>query len=426
METQVCHYEPPTMADRRIKIERDEDDDDSCENSETDIPCISTVPFSADKNTGSYYYPSQAVVVPRTPVYTTVGKMAQKRKTVQALAQAALMTADEPILFEETIWCSNAKIALIDTKTKQVIARDHLRKNSNNSSTSPPQATDSTTTVNTTRDLSASSAPLSRVSKPCQLQRLGKVGSTAAHPETGETSLSSTSNSTASTFTTSNFPAKSTSASGVSSAVATTALSTPPVQNQLARHEAPTTTTTVPRPRTSLLNSLPSERARIEPTKGTLDKPPVKKTTYKPLAMAPYASVRPEMSSSSVRPETNSKMAVCLPNSASKTESSVARCVFVPREINLGAIELRLEDCINVKDICDKELTKWTAEDVAKFVRATDCSEYAHVFVDQEIDGKALTLLNQDFLIQWMKLKLGPAMKLNCHIINLKHSLNSS
>jgi hypothetical protein len=59
------------------------------------------------------------------------------------------------------------------------------------------------------------------------------------------------------------------------------------------------------------------------------------------------------------------------------------RAVYVPREINLGVTELRLEDCINVKDICDKELTKWTAEDVAKFVRATDCAEYAHVFVDQ-------------------------------------------
>ena len=57
--------------------------------------------------------------------------------------------------------------------------------------------------------------------------------------------------------------------------------------------------------------------------------------------------------------------------------------MYVPREINLGASELRLEDCINVKDICDKELTKWTADDVARFVRATDCSEYAHVFVDQ-------------------------------------------
>jgi hypothetical protein len=76
-------------------------------------------------------------------------------------------------------------------------------------------------------------------------------------------------------------------------------------------------------------------------------------------------------------------MAICLPNKASKTESSKIRAVYVPREINLGATELKLEDCINVKDICDKELTKWTAEDVAKFVRATDCSEYAHVFVDQ-------------------------------------------
>lgn len=94
MELQVCHYEPPTMVDRPIKIEREEDDD-SCENSETEIPCVSTVPLPADKNTGSYYYPSQAVVAPRTPMYTTVGKMAQKRKTVQALVQVS---------FEETLF----------------------------------------------------------------------------------------------------------------------------------------------------------------------------------------------------------------------------------------------------------------------------------------------------------------------------------
>ena len=60
-----------------------------------------------------------------------------------------------------------------------------------------------------------------------------------------------------------------------------------------------------------------------------------------------------------------------------------SRDVFVPREVNLGQNELRLEDCVNVRDICDKELTRWTAEDVAKFVRETDCSEYAHVFVEQ-------------------------------------------
>lgn len=403
------------MVDRPIKIEREEDDD-SCENSETEIPCVSTVPLPADKNTGSYYYPSQAVVAPRTPMYTTVGKMAQKRKTVQALVQAALMTADDPILFEETIWCNNAKIVLIDTKTKQVIAREHLRKD--NSATTAPQAsktTDSTTTVGGTRDTPGQATG---ISKPYSERH--KTGSTTTQSETGETSLSTTSAITSShntsSLSTSTFPAIGTSTASISSAVATTALPTRPAQSHPARLETASTTTAT-RPRTSLLNSLPSERALAEPSKSLPEKPASKPTTYKPLAVAPSASIRPEP---------NSKMAICLPNKASKTESSKIRAVYVPREINLGATELKLEDCINVKDICDKELTKWTAEDVAKFVRATDCSEYAHVFVDQEIDGKALTLLNQDFLIQWMKLKLGPAMKLNCHIINLKHSLNSS
>lgn len=91
MEIQVRQFESPTMVDRVIKIERDDDDDNderaSSENSETGMPCVSTVPIPADKNTGSYYYPSQAVVVPRTPMYTAVNKIAQKRKTVEALAQ---------------------------------------------------------------------------------------------------------------------------------------------------------------------------------------------------------------------------------------------------------------------------------------------------------------------------------------------------
>ena len=206
---------------------------------------------------------------------------------------------------------------------------------------------------------------VSRVSK--SLSQRPRVGSTTTQPESGETSLS-TSSAITSSQNTSTFPANATSTSNT--------LST---RSELSRSgssqklETPPTTST-PRPRTSLLNSLPSERALAEPAKSLSEKPPVKQTTYKPLAIAPSASIRPEI---------NSKMAVCLPNKASRTESCLTRAVYVPREINLGATDLRLEDCINVKDICDKELTKWTAEDVAKFVRATDCSEYAHVFVDQ-------------------------------------------
>ncbi len=38
-----------------------------------------------------------------------------------------------------------------------------------------------------------------------------------------------------------------------------------------------------------------------------------------------------------------------------------------------------------------------------------------HYFL-QEIDGKALMLLNSDLMMKYMGLKLGPALKL-CHII---------
>lgn len=212
---------------------------------------------------------------------------------------------------------------------------------------------------------SVSVGQASRVSKT-HSQR-PRIGSTTTQSESGETSLS-TSSAITSAQNTSTFPASVTSTAST--------LSTRPELSRAGpsqKLETPPATST-PRPRTSLLNSLPSERPLVEPSKTLSDKPPVKQTTYKPLAVAPSASIRPE---------TNSKMAVCLPNKASRTESSLTRAVYVPREINLGATDLRLEDCINVKDICDKELTKWTAEDVAKFVRATDCSEYAHVFVDQ-------------------------------------------
>ena len=38
-------------------------------------------------------------------------------------------------------------------------------------------------------------------------------------------------------------------------------------------------------------------------------------------------------------------------------------------------------------------------------------------FLLQEIDGKALLLLNSEMLMKYMSLKLGPALKL-CHIID--------
>lgn len=208
-----------------------------------------------------------------------------------------------------------------------------------------------------------------------------KNGSTSTLSQMKAVSFS-TSNTVAPLYSTPNtssisttiFRPNSPSSPSISSADATTQLSNRAARSQPAVLEILSTASTT-KPRTSLLNSLPSERSLGDPLhKNFPEKSIAKHTTYKPLAVAPSASIRPE---------SNSKTAVCLPNKTSITESSVLRGVYIPREINVGKVELKIEDCINVKDICDKELTKWTADDVAKFVRATDCAEYAHVFVDQ-------------------------------------------
>lgn len=39
------------------------------------------------------------------------------------------------------------------------------------------------------------------------------------------------------------------------------------------------------------------------------------------------------------------------------------------------------------------------------------------VFIWQEIDGKALLLLNSDMMMRYMDLKLGPALKI-CNLVN--------
>ena len=38
---------------------------------------------------------------------------------------------------------------------------------------------------------------------------------------------------------------------------------------------------------------------------------------------------------------------------------------------------------IKVDAICDKELTKWTAKNVADFIASTDCADKAELFAEQ-------------------------------------------
>ncbi|KAI4872063.1 hypothetical protein NFI96_020611 [Prochilodus magdalenae] len=63
---------------------------------------------------------------------------------------------------------------------------------------------------------------------------------------------------------------------------------------------------------------------------------------------------------------------------------------------------------------------EWSVTDVVRFIRTTDCAPLARIFMDQEIDGQALLLLNLPTVQECMDLKLGPAIKLCHHIERVK------
>ncbi|XP_010880112.1 scm-like with four MBT domains protein 1 [Esox lucius] len=68
----------------------------------------------------------------------------------------------------------------------------------------------------------------------------------------------------------------------------------------------------------------------------------------------------------------------------------------------------------------DTSPLEWTVTDVVRFIRTTDCAPLARIFMDQEIDGQALLLLNLPTVQECMDLKLGPAIKLCHHIERVK------
>ncbi|XP_068683991.1 polyhomeotic-proximal chromatin protein-like isoform X2 [Montipora foliosa] len=107
--------------------------------------------------------------------------------------------------------------------------------------------------------------------------------------------------------------------------------------------------------------------------------------------------------------------------------SFFVRAKLVPREVvtvSHGAEPSSpLVQYIKTNAICDRELTKWTAKNVADFISATDCADKAELFVEQEIDGKALLSLSPEMLMKGLNLKLGPSVKLYNHIANLRTAL---
>lgn len=80
-----------------------------------------------------------------------------------------------------------------------------------------------------------------------------------------------------------------------------------------------------------------------------------------------------------------------------------------------------LPGCVNGRspDLPANPVT-WSVEQVVRYVRSTDCINYANIFLDQEIDGKALMLLSRDSLMQFTRMKLGPTLKMCSYIAQLK------
>lgn len=66
-------------------------------------------------------------------------------------------------------------------------------------------------------------------------------------------------------------------------------------------------------------------------------------------------------------------------------------------------------------------LDKWTVTDVYEFIKnLPGFGDYAEDFAIQEIDGQALSLLNDNHLVNTMGMKLGPALKILAKVQSLK------
>lgn len=66
-------------------------------------------------------------------------------------------------------------------------------------------------------------------------------------------------------------------------------------------------------------------------------------------------------------------------------------------------------------------LVKWSVDEVCDYIRSLNgYSDYAEDFLNHEIDGQALVLLNENHLVNTMNIKLGPALKIMSQIEAIK------
>jgi len=76
---------------------------------------------------------------------------------------------------------------------------------------------------------------------------------------------------------------------------------------------------------------------------------------------------------------------------------------------------------IKIQDVESmKKLEDWSISEVYEYLKTSDCSQYAAIFLEQEIDGKVLLLLDETNISKLLQVKMGPAIKLNATIRKLK------
>lgn len=77
-------------------------------------------------------------------------------------------------------------------------------------------------------------------------------------------------------------------------------------------------------------------------------------------------------------------------------------------------------------DVADElPLAKWTVQDVCDYIKNLPGGiDVVEEFLNQEIDGQALLLLNESHLVNLLNVKLGPALKIIQQINALKASHN--
>ncbi|CAJ0932786.1 unnamed protein product [Ranitomeya imitator] len=82
----------------------------------------------------------------------------------------------------------------------------------------------------------------------------------------------------------------------------------------------------------------------------------------------------------------------------------------------LQGIRIELKEPLALKEIP----IDWTVNDVVEYIKSTDCAHLAQLFQEQEIDGKALLLLNLPAVQDCMDLKPATAIRLCYHIERVK------